>query len=66
MYSRSAEGSTVTVVLNGADHEVSIPLNRYAASLPATTAYDVANDCQRDLGSGTLTLPARGVAILSF
>lgn len=66
VYSRSAEGSTVTVVLNGADHEVSIPLSRYAASLPATTAYDVANDCQRDLGSGTLTLPARGVAILSF
>lgn len=65
VYSRQAEGRTVTVIMNGTNHEVELPLGRYAEVLPESVAREVITDRTVSLGD-TLRLAPRDIFILDF
>ena len=65
VYSRQAEGRTVTVIMNGTNQEVELPLGRYAEVLPESVAREVITDRTVSLGD-TLRLAPRDIFILDF
>lgn len=65
VYARRAAGRTVTVVLNGTGHEVSVPLERYREVLPARQAVEVTTGTTVAL-QDSLVLPPHDVAALDF
>ena len=65
VYSRQAEGRTVTVIMNGTNQEVELPLGRYAEVLPESVAREVITDRTVSLGD-TLRLAPRDIFTLDF
>lgn len=64
-YERKQGDKSVVVFLNGTDREQTISLDTYREILPETSAYNVLEDKKVELGKD-LTLPGRGIYLLSF
>ena len=64
-YERKQGDKSVVVLLNGTDREQTISLDTYREILPDTSAYNVLEDKKVELGKD-LTLPSRGIYLLSF
>ena len=64
-YERKLGDKSVVVFLNGTDREQTIDLNSYQEILPGSSAYNVLEDKKMELGKD-LTLPGRGIYLLSF
>ena len=64
-YERRQGDKSVVVFLNGTDREQTISLDTYREILPDTSAYNVLEDKKVILGKD-LTLPGRGIYLLSF
>ena len=64
-YERKQGDKSVVVLLNGTDREQTISLDTYREILPDTSAYNVLEDKKVELGED-LTLPSRGIYLLSF
>ena len=64
-YERKQGDKSVVVFLNGTDREQTISLDTYGEILPDTSAYNVLEDKKVELGKD-LTLPSRGIYLLSF
>ena len=64
-YERKQGDKSVVVLLNGTDREQTISLDTYREILPDTSAYNVLEDKKVELGKD-LTLPGRGIYLLSF
>ncbi|MDR0962353.1 MAG: glycoside hydrolase family 13 protein [Mediterranea sp.] len=64
-YQRSYGGKSVTVFLNGTGKEQTIDLSGYREILPAAQAVDMLTAKTISLGE-KLTMPARGILVLSF
>lgn len=65
VYERKHGDKSVVVFMNGTDREQTISLNNYQEVLPRSSARDVLTDKTIELGK-ELTLPTRGIYILSF
>ena len=65
VYERKYGDKSVVVLLNGTDREQTISLDTYREILPDTSAYNVLEDKKVELGKD-LTLPSRGIYLLSF
>ena len=66
VYARQDGGKTVTVIMNGTDHPVCLPLKRYAEVLPSTMATDVITGRTVKLDGDCLQLGVRDILILEF
>lgn len=66
VYSRYYKGRRVTVIINGTDKPVCLPLARYAEVLPAAQAYDVISGRTIQLDTDSLQLGVRDVLVLDF
>ena len=64
-YKMKQGDKSVVVLLNGTDREQTISLDTYREILPDTSAYNVLEDKKVELGKD-LTLPSRGIYLLSF
>lgn len=65
VYSRSYEGKTVTVFINGTDAPATVDLSRYAEVLPRAEATDVVSGRHISLHN-CLQMDVRGVLVLDF
>lgn len=65
VYERKYGDRSIVVFMNGTNREQTINLNTYQEVLPRSSAYDVLTDKQMELGK-ELTLPSRGIYLLSF
>lgn len=65
VYERKYGDRSIVVFMNGTNREQTINLNTYQEVLPRSSAYDVLTDKQIELGK-ELTLPSRGIYLLSF
>lgn len=65
VYERKYGDRSIVVFMNGTNREQTINLNTYQEVLPRSSAYDVLTDKQVELGK-ELTLPSRGIYLLSF
>lgn len=66
VYSRCYQGRRVTVMINGTDKPVCLPLARYAEVLPATHADEVISGRRIDLSGDCLQLGVRDILVLDF
>ena len=65
VYERKYGNQSVVVFLNGTDREQPIDLTPYQEVLPAPSAFDLLTDKKVELRN-ELTLPSRGIYLLSF
>lgn len=65
VYSRTLDGHTTTVILNGTSSTQNLPLPRYAEVLPTTQAINIVNNTTFQ-PADSLTLAPREIVILSF
>lgn len=65
VYSRSHQGKTVTIFINGTDAPATVALSRYAEVLPQAEATDVVSGRHISLHD-RLQMDARGVLVLDF
>lgn len=66
VYAREYQGHTVTVIVNGTDSPVCLPLAHYAEVLPKKQATDVLTNKTILLDEDTLQLGVRDVLVLDF
>lgn len=66
VYTRSYQGHTVTVMLNGTDAPATVDLARYAEALPRSQAKEVISGRTIQLNTGCLQLDVRGTLVLDF
>lgn len=66
VYARQYGGRTVTVMINGTDRPVCLPLARYAEVLPAKQATDVLSGRTINLDTDCLQLGVRDILVLEF
>lgn len=65
VYSRSHEGKTVTIIINGTSKNQTLDLGCYNEVLPANKAYDVISNKSIELRE-KLEISPRGISILDF
>ena len=65
VYERKYGDKSVVVFLNGNDREQTIDLVPYQEILPASSAFDLLTEKKVEL-KNELTLPSRGIYLLSF
>lgn len=66
VYTRSYQGHTVTVMLNGTDAPATVDLARYAEALPKSQAKDIISGRTIQFTEGCLQLDVRGTLVLDF